>query len=120
VGIDWNQVRLNRLRDDQPVTLSGDEAEWLRQRREDEAARREQDAQQAGMKAAQTDFAAKAAQAEKDGDDDRAGVFAWAAGEIGKGNWPVHRLISSDPGSVRHQSTRTRLLYQGKTAQLKG
>ncbi len=120
--IDWEQVRINNraLQAQAPVTLSADEAAWLEQRRKDETARKEQEAHQAGMKAARSDFESKADAARKAGDEDRAGVFAWAAGEIGKGNWPVHKLISSDPAVTRHQATRTRLLYQGKTAQLKG
>ncbi len=119
MAIDWETVRRNRLRDEEPIRLSDDEAAWLEERRRDEAARRERERHEAGVKAARADFESKAAQARKSGDEERAGVFAWAAGEIEKGNWPVHRLIASDPGITRHQATRTKLLYEGKTAQLR-
>jgi len=133
VAIDWNQVTLNaqsrerERRDREAVEgitvkhkLSEDEGKWLAERRRQEAERQEQERHQAGLKAAQTHFKARAEQARKDNDAERAGVWNWAAGEISRGNWPVHRLVASDPGITAHQQTRTTLLFAGKTAQLKG
>jgi|SRR5271157_855226 len=131
--IDWNQVTANAQRTERErrdreavegITvkhkLSPDEAAWLATRRQEQADAAEKAKHQAGLKAAHTHFKARAEQAQKDNDAERAGVWNWAAGEISRGLWPVHRLVASDPGITAHQQTRTTLLFAGKTAQLKG
>jgi len=132
MAIDWNQVTLNaqsrerERRDREAVAgitvkhkLSPEESAWLATRRKEEAEAAEKAKHQAGLKTAEAYFTAKAEQARKGNDSERAGVMDWAAGEISKGNWPVHRLIASDPGIVQHQQVRTTLLYEGRTAQLR-
>jgi len=131
--IDWNQVTANNQSREQERRdreahegialkhkLSPDEAAWLATRRKEEAEAAENTKHEAGLKAAQAYFKGKAEQARKGNDPERAGVMDWAAGEVSKGNWPVHRLVASDPGITAHQQTRTTLLFAGKTAQLKG
>jgi len=133
MAIDWNQVTLNaqsrerERRDREAVEgitvkhkLSEDEAKWLAERRRQEAEAAEKAKHQAGLKTAEAYFRGKAEQARKGSDEERANVMDWAAGEISRGNWPVHRLVASDPGITAHQQTRTTLLFAGKTAQLKG
>jgi len=131
--IDWNQVTANaqrterERRDREAVEgikvghkLSEEEAAWLAERRSQEAEAAEKAKHQAGLKATEAYFKAKAEQARKGNDPERASVMDWAAGQISRGTWPVHRLVASDPGIVQHQATRTRLLYAGQTSQLKG
>ncbi len=131
--IDYEQVRANARRTEQERRdreavegiklghkLSEEEASWLATRRKEEAEAAARQRHQDGLKAAGAYFKSRAEQARKAADEGRAGVMDWAAGEIAKGNWPVHRLIASDPGITRHQETRTALLYEGRTAQLKG
>jgi len=58
--------------------------------------------------------------ARKTGNEHRAGVWEQAAHEIERGNWLVDKVVASDPACTAYQGLRTTLLYQGKTAKLKG
>ncbi len=51
-------------------------------------------------------------------DEEAAAVWERAGQEIQQDRWLVDRVVTSDPAIGRFQSLRTRLLYQGKTAQI--
>ena len=119
--IDQEQLRAERVRVHQ-ANRAGDwsqrEAELIARDRAELAAQREAEQHQAELAAAEKYFTAKAGAASKAGDPDDTVLWTAAATSIKAGKWPIHRRIASSPDVVAHQAVRTRLLYQGLTAQI--
>ncbi len=115
---DWNQARLN----DPAPSGPGDWDE--RERLAVEAAHAEtaKQREQEGLYRECREFRAfashRAAAARKAGDEVRATAWDEAITAIEGGQWPVGRVIASEPAITRFQSLRTKFLYAGATTRL--
>jgi hypothetical protein len=126
--LDWNQVRENNQareveRQDRAAIegiraanpkLKEQEAAWVHARRQEEAAEQEQAQHTKDQLAAANHFLNRSVEAAKQGHADEQKTWLDAFGAINAGNWPVHRIIQSDPHMMKFASLRTRLNYQGK------
>jgi hypothetical protein len=125
--VDWNQVRENNRkseaerRDREAIEgarlnhkLSESEAAFLVGRRKFEAAEREQQEHTRDQLAFANHALNRAVEAKKQGRDDDSKTWLDAFGAINAGNWPVSRLVQSDPHVMKFASLRTRLNYAGK------
>jgi hypothetical protein len=119
---DWGQVAANNRSREPQGSGDWDEKERLavEAMRAEHAQRREQEQHERDVQAYAKFANGKAEQARKAADEQRAKVWDQAAANIGKGLWTVDKVIASDPAVTAYQGLRTTLLYQGKTAQLKG
>ncbi len=120
MGFSWEQVSLNNRPADRASDWDAREAAEIAKTKAAFAEHRKQQEHEAECAAYARFATSKATEARKRGDEQRAGVWGQAAANIERGLWTVDKTIASDPTVTAFQGLRTQLLYQGKTAQLKG
>jgi len=97
-----------------------DEADYQERHKDELAAHREQEELYAGCREFMAFASGRAAQARKSRNEPRAAEWDAAAECVKGGQWPISRVVASDPGITRFQSIRTKFLYKGATKRLGG
>jgi len=95
-----------------------DEREFQERHKTELAAQRDQEELYRGAREFVGHASQRAEQARQRGDEARAKEWDDAATAIQGGQWPISKVVQSDPAVTRWQGFRTRCLYFGATKRI--